>query len=180
MSADIDQRTAALLLRVQEHAPGGDRSSADGVGLRVVDLSQVAALTGSLQILGVSPVAVLVTDGENLSCLSGGLDHGLGLRVSLCHGLFTHDMLARPQGGDGHRRVGAVGGQYIHHIQLFPDQLLIIGIDPGILRSVLRFRLDGPLLDQITESHDLKVSVFLHGGQMFGVGDAAASYDTGF
>ena len=89
-------------------------------------------------------------------------------------------MPARLQGGDGHGGVGIVGGQYVHHVQVLLDQLLVVGIDPGVRRSVLLLGLDGPLLDQITEGHDLKVSVFLHGGQMLGVGDAAASYDTGF
>jgi hypothetical protein len=44
VDTDIDERTAALLLFVDKHAPAGDAASAQGVGTRVVNLAQIALL----------------------------------------------------------------------------------------------------------------------------------------
>ena len=50
MCADIDKRTAALLIFVKEYAPGRNGSSADCESSCVIDFTEVTVFTALLEI----------------------------------------------------------------------------------------------------------------------------------
>ena len=50
MGANVDQGAAALIFRIQEHAPRGYGPAADGLRPGVVDIAQFAVFTDLLQV----------------------------------------------------------------------------------------------------------------------------------
>ena len=128
MGSDVNQRTAALLFLIQEHAPGGNGSPAERMSLCIVNLSQLAVLTGTLQIDRIRTVTVLVANGQNLPGALRSLHHGFGFRIGLRHGLLAHDVLARFHSRNADGRMGAVGGQHIYRLHILLQQFRIIGI----------------------------------------------------
>ena len=63
MGADIDERTAALLILVEEYAPGGHGAAADGQRAGIVDFTQITVVNGGLQVGGIGTVAALIPNG---------------------------------------------------------------------------------------------------------------------
>lgn len=65
MGSDIDQRSAALFFLVDKNTPGGNGPSADSMGFRIINITQIAICAGTFQVLGIRPVTVLVANGED-------------------------------------------------------------------------------------------------------------------
>ena len=75
MGANVDQRAAALLGLVGEHAPGGNAAAAQIGGLGVVYVAQPAVVDNALGNLVYGEVAVLVADGQHLACRDARAPH---------------------------------------------------------------------------------------------------------
>ncbi|MNW04822.1 hypothetical protein D3C71_2009720 [compost metagenome] len=50
MGADIDQRTSALRFFIEKHAPGRNRTAADGLRFGIINLSKLVVLAYGMQI----------------------------------------------------------------------------------------------------------------------------------
>ena len=119
MGADVDQGAAALLFRIEEHAPGGHGAAADGLGLGVVDIAQIAVFARRFfRYMAVRTEAVLIADGQLLAGALGRVQHLLGLGGVDGHGLFAHDVLAGFQRVHRDEGVLLVGGQHMHHVDV--------------------------------------------------------------
>ena len=178
VGADIDQGTAALIFRIQKHAPGGHGPAANGLGAGVVNVAQFAVFTELFQIHAVLTETALIADGQLFAGALGRVQHLLGLGGIDGHGLFAHDMLARLQRVHRDERMLLVGGQHMHHVDvLLLQQLLIVGINPGVRGAIFFGGLFRPLLHHIAESdHFNRIDLFQR-GHMLAVGDAAAADD---
>ena len=168
MGADIDQRPAALLGLIREHAPGGYSTPAHGMGFAIVDVAQFPGLAGLLQVLDLGPETVLIADGKLLAGLLPCLQHGLGVVCIVGHGLLAVDMLTGLESRHVYRAVGHVRGKHVNNFHLaVGQQVVVVLIYPGPLCSVFRSALLGPLLDNVAEGHDLaQVAVCLHGREV--------------
>ena len=176
MGADVDQRTAALLVFIQEHTPGRNGAAADGMCFGIIDLAQLAGLTGLLQILRVGTVPVLIADGQHFSRAAGGIQHFLSLFGVNRHGLFAHDMLTSLQSVHCDKAVFPVGSADMNHLDGFIlQQLFVIRVilGPGYTEFLGGFF--GALFNNIAEGHHLNVFHFLEGGHVLAVGNSAAA-----
>ncbi|MPN04460.1 hypothetical protein SDC9_151698 [bioreactor metagenome] len=178
VGADVDERTAALLVFVQEHAPVGGTPTADGKGLGVVDVPQIAPLNHALQIVAFCLVAVLIPDGQLFARFVGGFHHAARVGGGLGHGLFAHHMLSGMQCVNGDIGMGTVGGAYMHHVDgSILQQFPVVLIHLGLRRSVFLCRLFRFVPDKVAESHQVHPVKRLQGRHVFPVGNAAAADD---
>ena len=178
VGADIDKRTAALLILVEENAPGRNSSAAQRDGAAVIDIAEVAIVARLLEIERISSPALLIADSQLLAGALRGLVHFLCLGIGLCHGLLTHDMLARFERVYCNERMRAVGGADMNALDaLVLEQLSVIRIDFCALDAELLCRLYGSLLNDIAESNHLGLFDFFERGHMLAVGDSAAADD---
>ena len=176
VGADIDKRTAALLILVEENAPGRNRSAAQGDGAAVIDIAEVAVVARLLEIERISSPALLIADSQLLAGALRGLVHLLCLGIGLCHGLFAHNVLARLERIHRYKRMRAVGGADMDALYaLVLEQLSVIGIDLCALDAELLCGLYRSLLDDIAESDHLGLFDLFKCGHMLAVGDAAAA-----
>ena len=178
VGADIDKRTAALLILVEENAPGRNRSAAQCDGAAVINIAEVAVVARLLEIERISSPALLIADSQLLAGALRGLVHFLCLGIGLCHGLFAHDMLARFERVYCDERMRAVRGADMNALDaLILEQLSVIGIDLCALDAEFLCRLYGSLLNDIAESNHLGLFDFFERGHMLAVGDSAAADD---
>ena len=179
MSTDVDQRTAALLVLVEEYAPGGNGSAAEGGSLGVVDVTEGAVHSLLLEVLRAHGLAGLVADGQLLAATLLGIQHLLGLDGIDGHGLLAHDVLACVQRVHGDEAVGAVGGADVNHLNgLVGQKILVVLVDLGVGGAVLGLGGLGALDDDVAEGDQLHVGELREGGHMLAVGDTAAADDT--
>ena len=178
VGADIDKRTAALLILVEENAPGRNRSAAQCDGAAVINIAEVAVVARLLEIERIGSPALLIADSQLLAGALCGLVHFLRLGIGLCHGLFAHNVLARFERVYCDERMRAVGGADMDALYaLILEQLSVIGIDLCALDAELLCRLYGSLLNDIAESDHLGLFDFFERGHMLAVGDSAAADD---
>ncbi|MNE58553.1 hypothetical protein D3C80_1535910 [compost metagenome] len=62
MGSDINKRSPALLLFVQEYSPGRNSPAADRKRLTQIDVAKLAIFTELLKVLAVTAEAVLVSN----------------------------------------------------------------------------------------------------------------------
>jgi hypothetical protein len=81
---------------------------------------------------------------------------------------------------NGDKAVGAVGGKNVNDVNvLVLDNLVVVGGYIFIALTEFSASLDSALLNDITESDDLKIFLLYESGKVLVVGDAAASDDSG-
>ncbi|MNC32609.1 hypothetical protein D3C75_809710 [compost metagenome] len=176
MGADIDQRPAALRFLIQEHAPGWHRAAADGLGFGIIDFSKPIILAYGVQVSRIRPEAVLVPNGQLLSCPPRRVNHRLSFRSGFGHGLLTHHMLPGLHSSDGNFRMGNVRRTHMDHIYTcILKQLFIIGVNRSAFISELCFCLLGTFRHDIAERYHHRTLHFLQRWHMFAVGDTAAA-----
>ncbi len=176
MGADVNQRTAALLILVQEHAPRRHGTPPDGSRLGIVDVAEGTGEALVLHVLRVGTLAALVADGQQLAGLAGGVQHLLCLGGIDCHGLLAHDVLARVQGVHGDEAVGAVGRADVHHVDGFVlQQLAVVGIHRRVGRAVVLLCFAGALLNDVAERDHLHTRYLPERRHMLAVSNSAAS-----
>ena len=176
MGSNVDDRTTALCFFIQEHAPVGSRSAAQGVSIGVVDLTHSAGVNKLLCIHRICGITALVTDGQLLAGGFSSLTHSQGIGSGLCHRLFTHNMLAGIESIDGDIGMLPVGSQDMDHFDgLVLQQFLIIGVDLGIRGAIFLGSLLSLLRDNVAECHHLHIGQLLQGRHMLTIGDTAAA-----
>ena len=67
MGTYINKGAAALLIFIEENAPGGHCTAAQGYGSAVINIAQLAVLTAFFKVKGIPSPAALVTDGKQLA-----------------------------------------------------------------------------------------------------------------
>lgn len=165
MGADIDKRAAALLILVEENAPCRNGSAAQRDGAAVIDIAEIAVVARLLEIERIGSPALLIADSQLLAGALCGLVHFLRLGIGLCHGLLTHDMLARFERVYCDERMRAVRSADMNAFNaLVLEQLSVIRIDFCALDAELLCRLYGSLLNDIAESDHLGLFDFLSAG----------------
>ena len=178
VGADIDKRTAALLILVEENAPCRNSSAAQCDGAAVIDIAEIAVVARLLEIERIGSPALLIADSQLLAGALCGLVHFLRLGIGLCHGLLTHDMLARFERVYCDERMRAVRSADMNAFNaLVLEQLSVIRIDFCALNAELLCRLYGSLINDIAESDHLGLFDFFERGHMLAVGDSAAADD---
>ena len=178
VGADIDKRTAALLILVEENSPCRNSSAAQRDGAAVIDIAEIAVVARLFEIERISSPALLIADSQLLAGALRGLVHFLRLGISLCHGLLAHDMLARFECVYCDERMRAVGGADMDALYaLILEQLSVIWIDFCALDAEFLCRLYGSLLNDIAEGYHLGLFDFFERGHMLAVGDSAAADD---
>ena len=179
VGTDVDERTAALFVFVQEHAPGRNGTTTDRGRLCIVNVAEGAGQRFALEELGIVSLAALVPDGELLAVALRRVEHLLRFYGIDRHRLFTHDVLASVESVHGDEAVRAVRGQDVYHIDgLVRKQLLIIRVDRRIRRAVVALRLFSPFFDQVAECHHFHIGELFQRGHMLAVCDTAAADDT--
>ena len=179
MGADVDQRTAALVFFIQEHAPGGHAAATDSLRAGIIDLAQIAGFHALLQIQAFGPVAVLIADGQLLAGALGRVQHLLRFSRVNRHRLFTHNMLAGFQRINRNERMLLVGRQNMHDVDVIArNEFFVVSIDRRVfdakfLRSLLR-----TLNDDVAESDHFYSLQLFQRGHMLVVCDAAAADNT--
>jgi len=174
--ADIDQRTAALLLFVDEHTPGRNCSATDSDSLGIVDFAEVVLIGEVFKIHGFLAETVLIADSEDLAGSVAGFDHLLGFLVVHSHRLFAENVLAGVERVDGDAAMLAVVRKHEHRVdRLIFKQFFVVGVNLAGFVAVLFVSLDRTLFDDVAERHHFGVRVLLFGGHVFAVSDTAAA-----
>ena len=138
VGGNINDRTAALFLLVEEHAPVRRAASADGKAVRVIDLAKLARFDVLLCIGAFRLVTVLIADGQSLARCFCRVKHSLGVSGGLCHGLFAHHVLACIKRVDRDLRVLQIGRQNVNDLDLLVlQELTVILIHLRVGRAVL-------------------------------------------
>ena len=175
---DVNEGTAALLVFVEEHAPGGNGSSADGGCLCVIDVAEHAVFGFLLHVDRVGAEAALIPDGKQFTAALLRVQHFLRLGGVDCHRLFAHDVLSGVQRIHRDETVRAVGRQDMHDLDLrVGKQFLIVGVHLGFGRSVFFRRLFGSLPEDVAEGDHLHTFHLFQRRHVLAVCDAAASDD---
>ena len=178
MRADVDQRTAALCVFVEENAPGGNRSAADGGSLGVVDIAEGAVLNLLLQIERIGTVTALIADRELLAAALCRVKHLLCFERVDGHRLFAHNVLACLKCGNGDLRVPAVRGQNVYDVDGgIVEQNPIVGGDHRIGGAVFCLCFFCTLEDNVAKRDESDVLQLVQRGEMLSVCNAAASDD---
>ena len=179
MSTDIDQRTAALLVFVEENAPCRNSSATKGGSLGVIDLTEGAVQSLLLEVLGTGGLAGLIADGQLLAAALLSIQHLSGLGGVDGHGLLAHDVLARVQRVYGDEAVGTVGGADVNYLNgLVSQKILVVFVDLSVGSAVLGLGGLSTFYDDVTEGHHFHVGKLFQRGHMLTVGDTAAADDT--
>ena len=176
MRADIDQRTAALLLFVDEHTPGRNCSATDSDSLGIVDFAEVVLIGEVFKIHGFLAETVLIADGEDFARLVASFNHLLGFLVVHSHRLFAENVLAGVERVDGDAAMLAVVGEHEHRVDaLVFKELFVVGVNLAGFVAVLLVSLDRALFDDVAERYHFGVRVLLFGGHVLAVCDTAAA-----
>ena len=179
MGTDVDQRTAALFVFVQEYTPGGNGTTTDCGCLGIVDVTEGTCFCFCLQELGVASLTGLVADGQLLAVSLGGIQHLLGFHGVDCHGLFTHNVLACIQSIHSDKAMCSVGSQNVNHVDgLVFQQLLIVFIYSSTGCTVLGSSSFCSFHNDVTESNHFHLRDLCQRRHMLTVGDTAAADDT--
>ena len=75
VSTDIDERTAALLVFIEEHAPCGNGTSSESDRFCVINIAESAFIAFALDIERIGALSVLITDGELFAGTLCGVNH---------------------------------------------------------------------------------------------------------
>jgi hypothetical protein len=156
VAAQVDERAAALLLLVGEHAPDGHPAAAHGVGLGGVDLAERTPVDELAQELVLAALAVLEADGELLAGALGGVAHLAGVGAGDGHGLLHQHVLARLQGRAGDLAVVGVPRAHVDDVDgLVRQDPLVVGAGVGVGRAVRGAGLLRPVDLVVAEGDDL-------------------------
>ena len=178
MGTDVDQRTAALFVFVQEHAPGRNGTTTDRGCLCVVNVAEGTGESFALEELGIVSLAALVSDGELFAVALCSVEHLLRFHGVDCHRLLTHNVLTGIQCVHGDEAVRTVRGQDVYHIDgLVLKQLFIIRIHRRIRCTVVVLCTNGSFLDQVAERHHFHIGELFQRWHMLAVCDTAAADD---
>ena len=178
MSTDIDQRTAALLFFIKKYPPGRHRSPSERMRLCKIDVSHLSVFAHFFQVGAVRTIPVLVCDIQHSPCPLCRLQHFLCFRISSCHRLFAHDILARLHGSDGNFGMRSVRCRHIYHIKIFLYQFPVVSEYLCVTAAELFFCLLCLLRDYVTECDHFIESALFHCRKMLCIGNSPASYDT--
>ena len=182
MGRHINQGAAALLGLIGENAPGWNAPTPPGRGLGVVNIPQCAGVHIGLHCPVVIHVAVLVSDGQELSGAQMGFVHFQRIGIGCCHGLFADNMFTGLHSGAGNFTMLHIGRQHMDSINLRAGQQLTVvreNLGPGtaiLLPGLLR-----PLRDNVTECIQFHTrSLGGHAGQVLIHRNAAAADESNF
>ena len=179
MRTDVNQRTAALLVFIQEYAPGRNGSAAQRGCLCVIDLTKRAVLSLFLEVLSTHRLAALVTDGQLLARASSSVQHLLCFLGVDRHRLFAHNVLACFQRVHGDKGVGAVGRADVYDVNgLVLQELLVIRVNNRVGCAVLCLCVDRSLLNDVTECNQFNSRQLFERGHVLAVCNTAATDDT--
>ena len=174
--SDIDKRTAALLFLVDEHAPGGNGSSADCDCLCVINLAEFAVLRHLLHIHTVRTPSALIADSKHFVVLLCGFDHLLRFFVRSSHRLFAQNVLARVERVHGDVAMLGVVSKHEYCVdgRVF-EQFFIVGVYGTVFVAEIFLCFFGTFGNDVAERYHFSARISLFCRHMLSVCDSAAT-----
>ena len=181
VSSDVYERTAALLVLVEEHTPVRNCSTTDSRSLSIIYLTENAIVCLGLEVNRIVTETVLVTYGELLAGSVCSIDHLLCLSRVYSHRLLTHNVLSCLKSVNCNKAVRTVRSTYVNNLNaLVSKKILVVLVSLCVGCTELCSRSLSSLKHDITESNDLAAIDCSKSGKMLSVCDASASNNSNF